>query len=894
MAHLVFTINYHTAGGEQVCLCGSTSELGGDNERDAVILTTGDGHNWSADVDIEETTVIAYYYFIRKGGDIVRREWGNPRKLSITQREKKTVIQDLWKNKPTHSYLYSTVFTDTVFRHEKSAFPLKYPARAVLLNIVCPYVASGQILVISGSCEALGEWDLAQARPLAYMGDGEWQVLLDAETLPAVSEYKFVIVDKITGKAIHWEDGVNRLLTVNKSGKEDVIQVEMALQFHYQNFIYKGTGTAIPLFSLRTDDSFGVGDFADLRKMVDWAVLTRQQLIQLLPVNDTSVTKTWRDSYPYSAISAFALHPIYLGCSDYPIKSKRKQNAFLKRARELNRLTELDYEKVLSLKFHYSRELFMQEGEMVLASEEYLAFWEKNKSWLFPYGCYCYLRDKQGCANFRDWGEYATYHETLLKQMVDSDTVAREETRYWAFLQFLLHQQFSAVKRYANKKGIVLKGDVPIGINRNSVDAWVAPGLFHMDTQSGAPPDDFSFFGQNWGFPTYNWQMMEKDAYAWWVSRFHKMADYFDAYRIDHILGFFRIWEIPLDAVQGSLGHFSPALPFRVEEINRAGIPFDEERMVQPFIHEHFLDDIFSGYTGEVEREYLETTGKQRFKLKPYCDTQQKIKQLFENKSDDKSRQIRDGLMLLCSEVLFVRDPQDHHCFHPRITAQYTHSYQNLDEYMKEPFNKLYDEFYYHRHNDFWREEAMKKLPVLISSTRMMVCGEDLGMVPDCVPLVMHELQMLSLEIQRMPKDPHTIFTDLQGVPYLSVCTTSTHDMSPLRLWWTENREITQRYYNEVLHREGDAPAECGTDICRQIIEQHLRSSSMWVIIPLQDWLSIDDKLRNPDIAGERINIPANPEHYWRYRMHISLDDLLKETDFNGELAMLAGRRFLE
>lgn len=889
MAHIIFRINYHTAWGEEVSLCGSAPELGSLDEDRAVTLVA-DGDNWSAAVSIEQTTDLTYYYCIRKGGYIIRREWGNNRKLHITKGEREFIIHDFWKNESYHSYLYSTLFTDTVFRHETVPLPTEYYPQAVLLNVICPFVAGDQILMVSGECEELGGWDLTLARPLSHIDEGEWQIVLDAKKLPARSEYKFVIVDK-NGNAVHWEDGENRVLTIERAHKGNKVLVEMALLFHYQSFAYRGTGTAIPVFSLKTEDSFGMGDFSDLRKMVDWIALTGQQLIQLLPVNDTTATKTWRDSYPYSAISAYALHPIYLGYKDYPLKTKRKQQAFLKEAKELNSLPQLDYEKVLSLKTRYNRELYLQEGKEVLASEEYNIFREKNSSWLFPYVCYCYLRDKYDSADFNQWGEYAGYNETLLNRMIDGDTEAKEETQFWAFLQYLLHQQFSGVKIYANEKGVALKGDIPIGISRNSVDAWVAPNLYHMDTQSGAPPDDFSFFGQNWGFPTYNWQMMERDGYAWWVHRFRKMADYFDAYRIDHILGFFRIWEIPLDAVQGSLGHFRPALPFWVEEINRAGIPFDEERMVQPFIHEHFLPDIFAEYTEEVKREYLETIGWQRFKLRSHCDTQRKIKQLFENKRDDKSRMVCDGLMLLCLEVLFVRDPQDHHRFHPRITAQYTHSFRYLDTHVKEAFNRLYDEFYYHRHNYFWREEAMKKLPALISSTKMMVCGEDLGMVPDCVPSVMHELQMLSLEIERMPKDPFVTFTDLKRLPYLSVCTTSTHDMSPLRLWWTENRDLTQRYYNEMLHREGVAPVECGTAICRQIIERHLRSSAMWVILPLQDWLSIDEKLRNPDIAAERINVPANPEHYWRYRMHVSLDDLLKKTGFNEELAMLANGR---
>ena len=411
-----------------------------------------------------------------------------------------------------------------------------------------------------------------------------------------------------------------------------------------------------------------------------------------------------------------------------------------------------------------------------------------------------------------------------------------------------------------------------------------------MDTQTGAPPDDFSFFGQNWGFPTYNWRAMEQEGYAWWKNRFRKMADYFDAYRIDHILGFFRIWEIPMHSVQGLLGYFSPALPYWPEELNRAGIPFDEERMTRPFIHETFLPEIFGEHTPEVTAEYLEVSGWQRFNLKKEYDTQRKIQHSFSGKTDGKSLKIRDGLYALCNEVLFVRDWMNRNLLHPRIAAQHSYSYRYLDDNVKNAFNRLYDDFYYRRHNYFWREQAMRRLPQLISSTPMMVCGEDLGMVPDSVHSVMNELQILSLEIQRMPKDANVPFTDLASLPYLSVATTSTHDMSPIRLWWKENRAITQKYYNEVLGREGEAPYECSPELCGQIIQQHLDSPAMWVILPWQDWMSVSGELARKNPAEERINVPANPEHYWRYRMHVSLDDLLKKNEFNAAVKSMAER----
>lgn len=879
MAILSFQIDYHTAWGQQVCICGSIPELGDMDESQALPLKN-EGDLWCTEVTINKSQELSYYYFIRERENTVRREWGSPRTLRVTA-SKDYVVRDLWKNRPYHAYLYSSAFTGTFFAHPKEGLPERYHARSVLLNVVCPYVSSEQTLVVSGDCDELGHWDLQKAKPMRCVEDGVWQLLLDAKKLPKRSNYKFVIVDKTTREAVHWEDGGNRLLEPVAANETSWVFAEMGLLFHYHRFQFKGVGTAIPLFSLRTRNSFGIGDFADLRKMVDWVAETGQQLIQLLPVNDTTTSKTWCDSYPYSAISNYALHPIYLGCTDFPLKDVKRYKQFMKEGMRLNELPQMDYEGVLALKEGYARELYKQEGQAVLASEVFQSFFAQNEAWLFPYACYCFLRDHEKSADFTCWGAYQHYNEANLRRLVKEDPEAKEVTDFWYFIQFLLHQQFTMAREYAHEKGVALKGDIPIGINRDSVEAWQTPHLFNMDTQTGAPPDDFSYFGQNWGFPTYNWQAMEEEGYDWWINRFRKMADYFDAYRIDHILGFFRIWEIPLEAVQGLLGYFSPALPYWAEEIVQAGIPFDEERMLRPFIHEGFLHDFFGEETERVKEEFLEVSGWQRFRLKPCCDTQQKIVQRFAGQEDDREKKIRDGLLALCTEVLFVRDPRDQNRFHPRITAQFTYSYRYLDNQVKEAFNRLYNDFFYRRHNYFWREQAMKKLPVILSATTMMACGEDLGMVPDCVPSVMDQLQILSLEIQRMPKVERVSFTDLNRLPYLSVCTTSTHDMSPLGLWWAENRELTQRYYNEVLHREGLAPEECTTDICRQIVEEHLSSPAMWVILPLQDWMSIDEALRNPDIPSERINVPSNSSHYWCYRMHIPLEQLLEEKAFN-------------
>ena len=883
MTTLKFNIEYKTEWGKEVCLVGSLPQLGGFDEEQAVALSTTNGVTWSAEVELATvgTQPLQYYYFIREGKDTIRREEGGYREIKLTKNTP-FFIQDYWKEDTFHSYLYTSVFTECVFKRSYKSLSAPKYKRSKLLHVICPYVKKNEHLVIVGEGEELGNWDLKKALPLSPVRYGEWQIELNRANIPAGSMYKYAIVDSCDLSKVHWEDGENRVLDYsNILSKDTGVSVEMGVAYRYPFFQWKGKGVAMPLFSLRTEKSAGVGDFYDLQKMVDWAVETDQDMIQILPINDTTSTKTWRDSYPYSSISIFAFNPIYIAISDYTLKNKAKLKRYRAKAKELNKLAELDYEKVYALKYNFLRDLFAEEGERVLKLEEYIDFCKKNEDWLFPYACFSYLRDKYETANFREWEKHADYDKKQLKQLLKRDKKAKYETDFYRYIQFIAYWQLGVSKAYAQQKGVALKGDIPIGIDRNSVEAWTEPHLFNMDMQSGAPPDDFSVAGQNWGFPTYNWEEMERDNFAWWKRRFQKMADNFDAYRIDHILGFFRIWEIPLEHVQGLLGHFSRALPLSIDELHQWGISFDEQRMAEPYIHESMLHDFFGEYAEEVKSNYLDVLSWQRFKLKPFCNTQRKIEKLFEGKEDEQSNVLRNGLYGLCNEVLFVPDPYSDKMYHPRISAQFTYSFNHLSEYDKGVYNHLYNDFFYKRHNYFWYEQAMRKLPELIAATSMLVCGEDLGMVPDCVNWVMDELRILTLELQRMPKERNVLFADLNRLPYLSVNTTSTHDMSTIRGWWLEDRETTQKFYNEVLGREGEAPAQCTPDLCEQIVNQHLSAHSMWSILPWQDWLSIDEGLRRENPEEERINVPANPTHYWRYRMHMTIESLLKEKDFN-------------
>jgi 4-alpha-glucanotransferase len=629
--------------------------------------------------------------------------------------------------------------------------------------------------------------------------------------------------------------------------------------------------------------------------MIDFVSKTHQRVLQVLPINDTTITHTWTDSYPYSCISIFALHPQYADFSALPeLKDEKKRKYYETLREELNQLPQIDYERVNNAKIDYLKELFAQEKDEVKKSAAFKAFFKETEQWLVPYAQYCYLRDKYGTADFTQWDAHQVWNEAERKNLSSPTSQAYKDVEFWYFVQYILNSQMLSVHEYAKEKRVILKGDIPIGVNRYGCDVWTEPRYFNLNGQAGAPPDDFSVNGQNWGFPTYNWDEMIKDGCAWWVRRFQNMSKFFDAYRIDHVLGFFRIWEIPVDAVHGLLGQFAPSLGMTADEIRSYGFNFQEKRFTEPFITDWVLDRMFGERADEVRKKYLDRLDDERYKMKPEFDTQRKVEKAFAGVSDQRELNLRDGLYALISDVLFVRDHRNPELYHPRISVQFDYIYESLYDNDKAAFNNLYNDYFYRRNNQFWYDEAMKKLPKLVQATRMLVCAEDLGMVPDCVPWVMNELKILSLELQSMPKDPKVRFGHLSRNPYRSVCTISSHDMPTLRQWWDEDMGRTQEYYNTMLYREGAAPHPLPGWLASDIIARHLASPSMLCVLSIQDWLAIDENLRLPDQNAERINIPANPRHYWRYRMHLNLEDLMENQEFTNIIIKLineSGRR---
>ena len=874
---LIFEIEYHTRWGEQLVMQMGRRRLG--------LEYAGNGL-WRGQTELRtRDRSLTYHYEVECHGKTFRTEWHDHRlHLPPEIPARRTLrIRDRWQELRPEARCCTTAFTHGLFGrtggssvhdpHTPTGIGVEPAQARVWLRVVEPSVLPDETLALAS--EALDNW-----QRIVPLDDVDFPIWGCACSLPTGSGYKLLIAERTTLRPLRWEEGENRRW--EEPAAEGEILLDASLMARFPESRWRSAGTAIPVFSLRSRESFGVGEFLDLKLLVDWAAATHQRVIQVLPVNDTSMTGTWEDSYPYNANSSFALHPQFLRLTEAGVV---EDDAYRRLRDELNALPEVDYERVNRAKQRLLREAFRRNAAYTASRPDYQAFLAENRSWLLPYAAYCTLRDEHGTADWRQWGEMARYDR---KRVEAYCLERRDEVAYHCYVQFYLHLQLCEVSRYAHTRGVVLKGDLPIGVSRMSADVWQSPRLYHLDSQAGAPPDAFSAEGQNWGFPTYDWERMSRDGYAWWRERLRKMAEYFDAYRIDHILGFFRIWEIPTDAVHGLLGHFNPALPYSAEELQRMGFDVAKGFGTTPPLDEATLEELFGPEAEAMRRRCLKEG-----RLRREFATQRGVLERLPG-DDEATKRLREGLLRLLDDVLFVEDPRQKGFYHPRIAGQTTRSWRLLPHWLQESFNRLHDDFFYRRHDLFWKESALRKLPVLLRATDMLSCGEDLGMIPACVPETMQMLQILSLEVQRMPKIPGESFADPSRYPYLSVCTTSTHDMNPLRAWWEEDRTVTARFFREVLHAEGDVPRSCEPWICQRIVSMHLASPSMFAILPLQDWLAMDGSLRAPDPARERINVPAIPRYQWRYRMHLTLEELLAAEEFNTmlcDMISLNGRR---
>jgi 4-alpha-glucanotransferase len=879
--HLTLRIRFATQPGQALWLAGQAPLPG------QLPLHFLDRESWQASISLPDgslKTPLNYSYLLRLPNGEQTMDWGRDRILVPADFKcEELLVIDSW-NSPgfVENAFYTEPFKKVLLAGNFTPVNPPAPEKPThTFRVKSPLLARGQTLCLLGEGAALGNWN-AQTPVLLGRRPGEdyFSVQLDLRGQPFPFAYKYGVYDVEKKAFVRFEDGANRVLQDQIApGKHTCVNDGFAA---LPLDPWRAAGVAVPVFSLRSRNGFGVGEFADLKLLADWGEKVGLKLIQLLPVNDTTATKTWKDSYPYAAISAFALHPIYLNLAAVAnTKNKRLLSELEPERQRLNALDAVDYEAVMRVKIDFLKQIFPSQKTATFRAREYKEFFAANENWLVPYAAFCCFRDQFGTADFNQWPEHRKFDAAAVAALArDHDGL-----EFYFFVQFHLHLQLKDAVAHVHRRGLVLKGDIAIGVFRHGADAWQSPELFHMDLQAGAPPDPFSAKGQNWGFPTYNWPRMAADGFAWWKQRFAQMGEYFDAFRIDHILGFFRIWSSPAHAVEGILGYFDPAIPLEPGEFTARGLSFDRERLLRPLITDAVLAGIFGEEDGRVRREFLIAHSGGHYSLRPEFATQRQVEHHFAAREPNaRNEQLKTGLFDLISNVILLEAGGG---LHFRFAMEQTTSFKQLPPDIRAKWHDLSVDYFYRRQDEFWRREALQKLPALKRVTDMLICGEDLGLVPVCVPDVMRDLGLLSLEIQRMPKAPGKEFSRPAEAPYLSVITPSTHDMSTIRGWWLEDRKLTQTFFNRELGLPGEAPGEASPEIVEAVVRQHLASPAMWSIFQLQDLLGIDGRLRRHEVAAERINIPAIANYYWRYRMHVELEALPAEEAFNSQVSKL-------
>ncbi len=633
------------------------------------------------------------------------------------------------------------------------------------------------------------------------------------------------------------------------------------------------TGVAIPVFSLRTEESCGVGEFYDLLKLGQWCKSVGIEVIQLLPVNDTG----WNAS-PYSALSSLALHPLYLRLQAIPEAAPwiPQIQAF---ARKYHTAPFLHYQETLRFKLDTLREIFTTYQEHIIR-EETLQAWQQANPWIIPYAVYRTLKDAH---DQRSWVDWVTMTDPTPEEVEHYFHSHYDICAFYVWMQYHLEQQLLHVSRELAQEGIRLKGDIPIMMSEDSADVWYYRAYFDRSMRAGAPPDKFSREGQNWNFPVYRWRELARDNYTWWQRRLLHLDRYAHAYRIDHVLGFFRLWQIPATEVTAILGFFYPAVSITEEDLAQRGYrPEEIHAMLEPHVTRRRIQQAAGPRFEEVCSRYFQPAEQQGlFHLKEAYQSEKAIYALQEEP------EVIHLLLRVHRDRTLLRMPDGGYqqaWFYRESTA-----YRKLSDEKKSVLEQLIEEKE-QASERLWEQRGEHLLAMMKATTPMLVCAEDLGAVPRCVPDVLQRLRILSLKIERWMREgpePDAPFIPPEQFPRLSVCTPSVHDLPPIRLWW-QTEEDERRAYCRWVFQKKRCSRTLTPELATEILARNLRANSILTVFQIQDLFAIEPSLQLPNPEDERINIPGlNANRNWRYRIPVTLEYLLEFTHFNERIRQL-------
>ena len=647
------------------------------------------------------------------------------------------------------------------------------------------------------------------------------------------------------------------------------------------------TGVLIPVFSLRSELSCGCGEFLDLKPLADWCKKSGLNIIQLLPVNDTG-----DDASPYNALSAFALHPLFIRLDALPeLKSlsaggKKGINDSIAALRQsTEHQARMEYKQVLDGKLTILFEIF-QLAKADVSQNAVLTDWMKANPWVREYAAFRTLKAQHNSQGWQSWRAEYRYGNADVVTRIWKDPVLGERAIFHAWVQWRLEAQFREVAEYISSLNIMLKGDIPIMMNEDSADVWAHNNVFQLEQRAGAPPDMFSTMGQNWGFPIYNWDYLSAHDYSWWRDRLRQADKFYHAYRIDHVLGFFRIWTIDKHHQEGLLGYFKPSIYISRNDLH--GIGFDDGRirwLAEPHVPGGRLHELFGMRSIEIigrcfnrignEDLYLfkpEIRGEKNFADIPLIDQErQHLLEMYRNRA-----------LISVDESLFCTTWTFRNC----------DRYQNLTDSERWAFEELVAKRA-KESEELWQKNGEKLLSFMLETVPMLTCAEDLGVVPDCVPLTLSNLGILGLKIPRWAREWNQNaqpYIKIEDYPFLSVCAPSVHDTSTLREWW--EREQDKWGFWLAMQFPGPCPDQYSVETARTIIARMLSAGSALCLFQIQDLFALENRYRVADATQERINIPGTVQKSnWSYRLPMTLESLIADENFSTTLKTLTADR---
>ncbi|MFW6228652.1 MAG: 4-alpha-glucanotransferase [Alkalispirochaeta sp.] len=662
----------------------------------------------------------------------------------------------------------------------------------------------------------------------------------------------------------------------------------------YPHTTNKVTGVLVPLAGLRTEQSIGNGEFPDLAVLGEWCVSVGIELIQLLPVNDTG-----GQSSPYSALSANALHPIYIRITDLPEYNALPESVrsgidaeLSEGATRFNAPARFDYPEVLAFRMKILRRIYETSRAVTESAEQITSFIHGNR-WVTGYAVFMAIKKRHDGAAWTDWDEERDIDAAGLERLRQRSDLAGD-TRFYTWLQLRAAEQFAAAAKTLDSLGVALKGDIPILMNEDSADAWYDRDIFRPDLRAGAPPDMFTELGQNWGFPIYNWQHLEERDFDWWRDRLRNAAQYYHAYRIDHVLGFFRIWAVPAGNYSGIPGFFWPQKGISLDTLRNAG--FDEGRinwLLEPNIPGEVLRERAGDAVAHLEGPVLtRLEGEDLYLFSPAVAGEQNLADLDLGEAPG-SDTLRDWLIEQYRDRALVPLPDG--TYAPTWLFRECSRYRLLSDEEKGRFEALVAEAGV-ASNELWAEHGRRVLTVMKESTEMLPCAEDLGVVPEAVPRVLADLGILGLKIPRWTyywDRPGQPIVPFEEYPELSVCAPSVHDTSTMRGWWEQEEGREDLWRN--LGFDTAAPPMFDPAVARSVYRGLLNTPSRIVVFALQDLLVLSPEIVHDEPALERVNVPGTYNTFnWTWRMPLTIEELQQNPTLAAEITALTSIRRID